>query len=105
MWSMAVDSQVHFDKERLADLCRRHGVATLSLFGSAVRGEVRPDSDVDVLVEFEPGTRVSYFTLGELQQDLTDLFGRHVDLKMPTTLSEYIRARVLETAEPIYVRG
>ena len=58
----------------------------------------------DVLVEFEPGTRVSYFTLGDLQQDLTDLLGRHVDLKTKTTLSEYVRERVLEAAEPIYVR-
>ena len=101
---MAVDARVQFDKGRLADLCRRHGVATLSLFGSAVRGEMRADSDVDVLVEFVPGTRVSYFTLGELQQDLSDVFGRHVDLKTPTTLSEHIRKRVTTSAEPIYVR-
>ena len=101
---MAVDARIRFDEGRLADLCRRHGVAILSLFGSAVRGELRADSDVDVLVEFEPGTRVSYFTLGDLQQDLSDLFGRHVDLKTKTTLSEYVRERVLEAAEPIYVR-
>jgi predicted nucleotidyltransferase len=102
--SMAVDAQVQFDKGRLADLCRRHGVATLSLFGSAARGELRADSDLDVLVEFEPGTRASYLTLGELQQDLSDVFGRHVDLKTPTTLSEYIRERMVTSAEPIYVR-
>ena len=101
---MAAGAQVQFDGTRLAELCRRHGVSSLSLFGSAVRGELRADSDVDVLVEFEPGTRVSYFTLGDLQQDLTDLFGRHVDLKTKTTLSEYVRDRVLEAAEPIYVR-
>ena len=93
-----------FDQERLAELCSRHGIVTLSLFGSAVRGELREASDVDVLVEFAPGTRVSYFTLGEIQQDLTDLFGRHVDLKMPTTLSKYVRERVLSSAKPIYVR-
>lgn len=102
---MAVDAQVQFDKERLAGMCQRHGVTTLSLFGSAVAGGFDAESDVDVLVEFEPGTRVSYFTLGELQQDLSDLFGRHVDLKMPKTLSKYIRQRVLDVAEPIYVRG
>jgi predicted nucleotidyltransferase len=102
---MAVDAQVQFDTERLTELCLRHGVMTLSLFGSAVAGGFGAESDVDVLVEFEANTRVSYFTLGELQQDLSDLFGRHVDLKMPTTLSKYIRERVLHTAEPIYVRG
>jgi len=101
---MAVHAQVQFDKNGLADLCRRHGVATLSLFGSAVREDFRAGSDIDVLVEFDPGTRVSYFTLGALQQDLSDLFGRHVDLKLPTTLSEYIRERVLDSAEAIYVR-
>jgi len=101
---MAVHAQVQFDKNGLADLCRRHGVATLSLFGSAVREDFRAGSDIDVLVEFDPSTRVSYFTLGALQQDLSDLFGRHVDLKLPTTLSEYIRERVLDSAEAIYVR-
>jgi len=101
---MAVDARVQFDKTRLADLCRQHGIVTLSLFGSAVRGEMRADSDVDVLVEFEPGVRVSYFTLGELQQDLSDLFGRHVDLKTPATLSDHVRERVIASAEPIYVR-
>jgi len=101
---MAVHAQVQFDKNGLADLCRRHGVATLSLFGSAVREDFRAGSDIDVLVEFDPGTRVSYLTLGALQQDLSDLFGRHVDLKLPTTLSEYIRERVLDSAEAIYVR-
>lgn len=101
---MADGTRPAFDEGRLAELCRRHGVRTVSLFGSAVRGELREDSDVDVLVEFEPGTRVSYFTLGGLQQDLSDLFGRHVDLKTPATLSERIRERVLESAEQIYVR-
>jgi predicted nucleotidyltransferase len=101
---MGVDARVRFDEVELAELCRRHGVRAVSLFGSAVRGELREDSDVDVLVEFEAGTRVSYFTLGELQQDLTDLFGRHVDLKTPTTLGDRVREKVLESAEPIYVR-
>gem|GEM_PF-6057015 len=76
---MAVHAQVQFDKNGLADLCRRHGVATLSLFGSAVREDFRAGSDIDVLVEFDPGTRVSYFTLGALQQDLSDLFGQRGD--------------------------
>ena len=95
---------LQFDRERLGELCQRHGIVTLSLFGSAVRGELREASDVDVLVEFAPGIRVSYFTLGEIQQDLTDLLGRHVDLKMPTTLGKYVRERVLSSAKPIYVR-
>ena len=101
---MAVHAQVQFDQGQLADVCHRHRVATLSLFGSAVREGFRADSDVDVLVEFEAGTRVSYFTQGDLQQDLSDVFGRHVDLKTPATLSNSIRERVLGAAESIYVR-
>jgi uncharacterized protein len=99
-----VKEHLSYDEQELAELCDRHRITTVSIFGSAVRGELRPDSDIDVIVEFEPGTPLSYFTLGEIQQDLTDLFGRHVDLKMPSTLSRYIKERVLSVAEPIYVR-
>ena len=102
---MAVHPNLHVDWRRLDDLCRRHGVAKLSLFGSALRDDFVADSDVDVLVEFDAGTRVSYFTLGGLQQDLSDLFGRPVDVKTPTTLSKYVARRVLDSAEPLYVRG
>lgn len=101
---MAVHSRLGVNQDQLADLCRRHGIAKLSLFGSVLREDFGAESDVDVLVEFEPGMCVSYFTLGGLQQDLSDLFGRHVDLKTPTTLSKYVVKRVLDSAEPIYVR-
>jgi hypothetical protein len=101
---MVAHLRLEIDQDRLAELCRRHRIASLSVFGSILRDDFDADSDVDVLVEFEPGTRVSYFTLGGLQQDLSDLFGRHVDLKTPTTLSRYVRRRVLAAAEPIYVQ-
>jgi uncharacterized protein len=101
---MVAGEQLHFDEAKLAELCQERRIVKVSLFASAVRNELRPDSDVDVLIEFEPGTPVSYFTLGGIQQDLTDLFGRHVDLKMPTTLSKYVKERVLNSAVPIYVR-
>jgi predicted nucleotidyltransferase len=101
---MDVHPRLGVDQDQLAELCRRHGVAKLGLFGSVLGEEFGPDSDVDVVVEFEPGTRVSYFTLGGLQQDLSDLFGRHVDLKTPTTLSKYIAGRVLDSLEPVYPR-
>jgi uncharacterized protein len=101
---MVAPEQLHFDEGKLAALCQERRIVKLSLFGSAVRKELRPDSDMDVLIEFEPGMPVSYFTLGGIQQDLTDLFGRHVDLKIPTTLSKYVKERVLNSAVPIYVR-
>jgi uncharacterized protein len=101
---MELQSRLGVDQDQLAELCRRHGVTKLALFGSILREDFGPESDVDVIVEFEPGTRVSYFTLGGLQQDLSDLFGRHVDVKTPTTLSRYVAGQVLESSEPIYIR-
>lgn len=94
------------DPEKLAAVCRANGVSRLSLFGSVLRDDFAEHSDVDVLVEFEPGTRVSYFTLGGLAHDLSGLFGREVDVTTPTSLSRYIRRRVLGEAETVYdVRG
>lgn len=71
---------VHVDEAKLADLCRRYHVRELSLFGSAARGEMRPDSDIDLLVEFIPEAKVDLFEYSGLMQDLSTLIGRKVDL-------------------------
>jgi predicted nucleotidyltransferase len=86
-------------------LCEKHHIRRLSLFGSVLRDDFRSDSDVDVLVEFEPGTRVTYLDLASIQLELSDLMGRSVDLGMPHTLSPYIRQRVLDQARVIYERA
>ena len=86
----------------LADLCQRFGVRSLSIFGSVARGDERPDSDLDLLVEFEPARRVGLFTLARLESELSSLFGRKVDLRTPGDLSRYFRKDVVESARPLY---
>ena len=71
---------IEVDEAQLADLCRRYKVRELSLFGSAARGEMRPDSDVDLLVEFLPDAQVDLVDYAGLMLDLTRLLGRKVDL-------------------------
>ena len=85
-------------------LSEEYHILRLSLFGSVLRDDFRPDSDVDVLVEFEPDAPVGYFELFDVQQELTAIFGREVDLLTPGALSRYFRQRVLETAVTIYER-
>ena len=92
-----------FDQEMLSRLCRRHGIRHLSLFGSVLKGTDRPDSDIDLLVEFEPGATPSYFGLVEIETELTELLaGKRVDLRTPAELSRYFRDQVVRDAEPLY---
>jgi len=88
----------------LRAFCERHPVRKLSLFGSVLRDDFRPDSDVDVLIEFEPGAIVTYLDLAGMRFELQDLFGRKVDLLTPNALSPYFRDRVLATAAVLYER-
>lgn len=83
-----------FDSEKIAEFCRRHGVRTLSLFGSILREDFGPDSDVDVLVEFGPEGSPSLLDLGGMLVELTEMLGRQVDLKTWGFLSDRIRRRV-----------
>jgi predicted nucleotidyltransferase len=89
------------DREVLAALCRRHGIRRLALFGSVLHGDVRPDSDVDVLVEFEPG-RVPGLRFIAIEDELSRLLGRKVDLNTPGFLSPHFRDRVLREAFLLY---
>lgn len=79
----------------LAAFCSRHRIRSLRVFGSAARGELTPESDIDILVEFDPGVDPGLFELGGVQQDLTDLFEREVDLKTPEMFSPVNLRRVL----------
>ena len=88
-----------FDRNRLADLCQRHGVTRLRLFGSAVRGEERPDSDIDILVDFE--NPVGFLELIRFENALSEFFGRSVDLVTEPGLSPFIRDSVLSSASVI----
>jgi hypothetical protein len=85
----------------VAAFCRHNGIVRMALFGSTLRGEARRDSDLDLLVEFETG-RTPGFRFFELQDQLSALFGRTVDLETPGFLSPEIRARVVSEARVIY---
>jgi predicted nucleotidyltransferase len=95
-------SKVSVDRERLAEFCRQSGVRRLAVFGSALRDDFRPDSDVDVLIEFEPG-RTPGLSFFWMQEELSRLFDRTVDLHTPASLSRYFRNQVLSEAEDQYV--
>lgn len=93
---------IDIPKNTLAAFCRRNRIRTLAFFGSVLRDDFRPDSDVDVLVEFEPDAAVGFFELYEMEQELSRLLGgRSVDLHTPMNLSRYIRDQVLVTC-PIF---
>ena len=89
------------DRERLGELCRRHGISRLALFGSAARGELGPESDIDLLVEFVPGRRVGLRFI-TVQEELRTLLGHRVDLNTPAFLSPHVRTRVEAEAVPLY---
>ncbi len=91
------------DPEALAALCRRYRIRRLSLFGSTLSGDARPDSDVDLLVEFEPEAKPSLLTMAEIELKLSPLLrARRVDLRTAEDLSRYFRDEVVRTAEPQY---
>jgi predicted nucleotidyltransferase len=89
-------------EDRINEFCRRHGVQRLSLFGSALRDDFGPNSDVDVLVEFPPGQSPSLLDLGGMLMELREILGRDVDLKTPGFLSRRFRDRVLREARTLY---
>ena len=93
-------------KQKIADFCRRHHIRKLAVFGSALRADFRPKSDVDVLVEFEPDHTPGLIRLAGMEIELSALLGgRKVDMNTPLCLSPFFRDEVLEEAEPVYVAG
>lgn len=95
-------AKLQLDREVVAAFCRRHHVRRLALFGSVLRDDFTPESDVDVLVELEPGhpSGLSFFAM---EAELSRLIGRKVDLNTPGFLSRYFRDQVLAEAETQYV--
>ncbi len=93
---------VQVDAAKLAGLCRRFGVRELSLFGSAVRGELGADSDIDVLVEFDPAARIGIVKFESLVEGLEALVGRKIDLVTKHGLKPWVRPEVLREARVVY---
>jgi len=90
-------------EEQLANFSKQHHIRKLALFGSILRDDFHPDSDIDILVEFEPEHVPGFFDLMQMEEELTSLFGRTVDLRTPQDLSRYFREEVIETAEVHYL--
>lgn len=95
--------QLFSDPASLRAFCERHRIARLSLFGSVLKGTARPDSDVDLLVEFEPGASPGLLGIAAMEEELSRLLdGRRVDLRTPADLSRYFRDAVLREAAVQY---
>ena len=94
-------TRIEIPKEQLADYCRRNRIRKLAIFGSVLRDDFTPESDVDVLVEFEPGARVGLRFFG-MERELSEILGHKVDLNTPGFLSKYFRNEVIAKAEVLY---
>ncbi len=88
--------------DRIGDFCRRHYVSRLSVFGSVLRPDFGPESDIDLLVEFEPGHVPGLIRLAGMESELGTILGRKVDLLTPMSVSPYFRDRVLKDAVPLH---
>lgn len=94
--------RIDIPKKTVAQFCRRHHITRLSLFGSVIRDDFGPDSDVDVLVEFEPGARVGFIRLAGLEIELSEILGRNAELHTVKGLHPGFRDKVLRLAEVQY---
>lgn len=98
--------RVFSDNAALSELCRRHRIKRLSLFGSRLKGTARPDSDTDLLVEFEPEAEPTLLTMAAIERELSAMLGgQPVDLRTAEDLSRYFRDDVVRTAEVQYAAG
>ena len=95
-------ARLMLNKVRIAEFCRCHGIRRLALFGSVLRNDFCPDSDLDVLVEFEPGRTPGLIRLAGLEIELSGIIGRTVDLRTPAEISRYFRESVLTKAQVQY---
>ncbi len=98
---MDTATTLQFPRQAIAAFCRRHHIRRLAVFGSVLHGDARPGSDLDVLVEFEPG-HVPGLAFFAMEQELSELLGQPVDLNTPQFLSPYFRDQVLAEAEVQY---
>jgi predicted nucleotidyltransferase len=99
-------ANISVDRQQLADFCRQRHIRRMAFFGSVLRADFGPESDIDVLVEFEPAHVPGLFGIARMERELSTLFdGRKVDLRTPEDLSRYFREDVLKEAEVQYAKG
>lgn len=99
---MSTERNIAFDPNQVAEFCRRNLVRRLSFFGSVIREDFRPDSDVDVLIEFEQDCEPGLFALSRMERELSGIIGHKVDLRTPEDLSCYFRDHVVRHARVQY---
>jgi uncharacterized protein len=97
-----LDANLAIDRAAIAAFCRRHHIRWLAVFGSALRDDFGPESDVDVLVEFEPGKTPGFVRFAGIERDLSDILGRPVDLLTREGLNRRIAPRILAGAAVMY---
>lgn len=94
--------QLPIPTRQITEFCQYNAIRKLALFGSVLRNDFRPESDVDVLVEFEPNTKVNYFMVVDMQEQLGQLLQREIDLHTPQSLSPHMLPDVIASAQVIY---
>ncbi|MFC1713707.1 nucleotidyltransferase family protein [Candidatus Poribacteria bacterium] len=97
--------RVNITEEQIADFCQRNHIRKFAFYGSVLRDDFRPDSDIDVLVEFEPDQPIGLMEVVGMERRLSELMGRKVDLRTPKELSRYFRDKVISEAETLYERN
>lgn len=95
-------TRINVPDELIHEFCLKNRIRKFSLFGSVLKDNFRPESDIDILVEFMPGQRVGFLAMARMERELTEIFGRKVDLRTPAELSSYFREDVLKHAEIRY---
>lgn len=99
---MSYSLEQKMSKEELEEFCTKNNICKFSIFGSAIRGQLQPDSDLDILVEFEPNHIPGLFSIIKMEMELSKIVGRKVDLRTPEDLSQYFRNEVVKNAELQY---
>jgi len=102
---MTKEIHIEFPKEEIEEFCKKHYIRKLSLFGSALRDDFTPESDLDILVEFDPSHIPGLIRLAGMEIELTGLLGRKVDMRTAQDLSPYFREDVLSSAKVRYAEG
>ena len=100
---MTLESGIDIPADKIAEICRKYGISEMALFGSAARGDMNSNSDIDILVDFEPGVTYGWEYFG-IEAELSRLFGRKVDLATKKWLRPNVRERILPEARVIYVQ-
>ena len=102
---MAKRAPIQISQKRVEKFCQKHHIRKLSFFGSFLREDFKPESDLDVLVEFESGEVVGFLRLAAMERELSKILKHKVDLRTPAELSRYFRQEVLDSAKVQYAKG